>query len=87
MPVSGYAPLTVTFTNTTTGEVMGYEWTYGDGITSTESATTHTHTYTATGTYTASLTATGPGGSDTVTRTNYIISRLPVAAATPPRPR
>jgi len=31
-----------------------------------------THTYTTTGVYTVSLTATGPGGSDTLTRPNYI---------------
>ena len=30
------------------------------------------HVYTATGVYSVSLTATGPGGSDTLTRTNYI---------------
>ena len=37
------------------------------------SVVTHpTHVYTATGVYSVSLTATGPGGSDTLTRTNYI---------------
>jgi RHS repeat-associated protein len=71
-PLSGDVPLTVTFTNTTTGEATGYEWVYGDGLTSTTSTVTHTHAYTATGIYTVSLTATGPGGSDTLTRTNYI---------------
>lgn len=69
-PLSGLAPLTVTFTNTTTGEVAGYEWAFGDGATS---VITHpTHIYTTTGVYSVSLTATGPGGSDTLTRTSYI---------------
>jgi RHS repeat-associated protein len=71
-PVSGTAPLTVTFTDASGGEVSGYAWDYGDGITSTTSAVTHTHAYTATGVYTVSLTVTGPGGTDALTRTNYI---------------
>ena len=69
-PLSGAVPLTVTFTNTTTGEVTGYDWTFGDGATS---VVTHpTHVYTATGVYTVSLTATGPGGTDALTRTHYV---------------
>jgi RHS repeat-associated protein len=71
-PTSGTVPLTVTFTNTTSGEATDYLWDYGDLITSTTSAVTHTHVYTASGIYTVSLTATGPGGSDTLTRTEYI---------------
>ena len=69
-PLSGVAPLTVTFTNTTTGRVTGYQWDFGDQTTS---VVTHpVHIYTASGVYTVSLTASGPGGSDTLTRTNYI---------------
>jgi PKD repeat protein len=69
-PLSATAPLTVTFTNTTTGDVTGYEWAFGDDSTS---VITHpTHVYTTTGVYTVSLTVTGPGISDTLTRTNYI---------------
>jgi len=58
--------------------VTDYLWDYGDSITSATAAVTHTHVYTASGVYTVSLTATGPGGSDTLTRTNYV---------TPPRRR
>ena len=64
------ALLTVVFTNTTTGEVTGYEWAFGDGITDTVASPTRT--YTGTGVYTVSLTAIGPGSSDTLTRTNYV---------------
>jgi RHS repeat-associated protein len=70
-PLSGTVPLTVTLVNSSTG-ASSYLWDYGDRITSTASAVTHTHAYTATGVYTVSLTASGPGGSDTLTRTNYI---------------
>ena len=71
-PLSGEVPLTVTFTDTTTGDVTSYLWAYGDGITGTTSSVTHTHAYTAAGVYTVSLTAAGPGGSDTLTRTSYV---------------
>lgn len=69
-PTSGFVPLTVEFSNNSTGSVSGYSWSFGDGGTST--ATQPTHTYTSTGNYTVSLTASGPGGSDTFTRTSYI---------------
>jgi PKD repeat protein len=75
-PVSGYAPLTVTFTNTTTGVATGYEWDFGDGATS---AITHpTHVYTAPGVYTVILTATGSGGSDTLVRAGYVAVAPPI---------
>ncbi|MCD6552697.1 MAG: PKD domain-containing protein [Anaerolineae bacterium] len=54
-----------------------YLWDYGDSITSATAAVTHTHVYTASGVYTVSLTATGPGGSDTLTRTNYVTTTTP----------
>ena len=69
-PVSGTAPLAVTFTNGSTGNVRGYSWSFGDGGTST--APSPAHTYTNAGTYTVSLTATGPGGTNTKTQNGYI---------------
>jgi PKD repeat protein len=69
-PTSGTTPLTVTFTNTSTGTVSGWSWNFGDGGTST--IQNPAHTYTSAGTYTVSLTAIGPGGSNTATKTNYI---------------
>jgi PKD repeat protein len=38
----------------------------------TDTVTNPMHTYTQTAVYTVSPTATGPGGSDALTRTNYI---------------
>ena len=69
-PTSGLAPLTVNFTNTSTGNIASYAWTFGDGTTST--AANPVKVYSAAGSYTVSLTVTGPGGSNTQTRTNYI---------------
>jgi len=69
-PTSGDAPLTVQFTDLSTGSITGWSWTFGDGGTST--ARNPAYTYTAAGAYTVSLTVSGPSGSNTATRTNYI---------------
>jgi len=65
--LSGPAPLSVDFTDTSTGSMTSRSWTFGDGATSTEA--TPTHVFTAPGSYPVTLTVTGPGGSDSVTRT------------------
>jgi PKD repeat protein len=69
-PTSGTVPLTVNFTDLSTGSITSWSWTFGDGGTST--AQNPSHQYTSTGTYTVSLTVTGPGGSDGEIKTNYI---------------
>jgi PKD repeat protein len=74
-PTSGTAPLPVTFTDASTGSITSRTWTFGDGGTST--AANPSHTYAAAGTYTVSLTVTGPGGSNTLTRTNYVTASPP----------
>ncbi|MBN1811580.1 MAG: PKD domain-containing protein, partial [Anaerolineae bacterium] len=80
-PVEGLAPLTVVFTNTTTGAVSTYAWDFGDGITSTLESPTHI--YTAPGVYTVTLTADGPVGGDTYSQEAYIRVRDTDFAATP----
>lgn len=52
-PTSGTVPLTVSFTDSSTGSPTAYYWTFGDGSTST--TRNPTHTYTTSGTYTAKL--------------------------------
>jgi len=66
----GPCPLTVQFTDQSTGEITSWFWDFGDGETSTEQ--NPTHTYNSTGYFTVSLTVTGPGGSDTETKEDYI---------------
>jgi uncharacterized repeat protein (TIGR01451 family) len=66
-PVSGEAPLTVTFTDESTGVIDTYLWDFGDGNTSADQ--NPVHTFTASGTYIVELTVTGPGGTDTATLT------------------
>lgn len=62
-PTSGPAPLTVQFSDQSTGQVTAWLWDFGDG--STDSGQNPAHTYTAPGQYTVILTVTGPGGSNT----------------------
>jgi len=69
-PLEGRAPLTVNFTDQSTGSIASWEWDFGDGSTCTERNPSHTYTYP--GIYTVSLTVTGPEGSDTETKTDCI---------------
>lgn len=56
-PNSGAAPLTVRFTDLSSGPVSGWDWTFGDGATS--PAQNPTHTYTNAGDYPVTLTVSG----------------------------
>ncbi|MCA1572327.1 MAG: PKD domain-containing protein [Chloroflexi bacterium] len=76
-PTSGTAPLTVAFTDTSTGGVTTWAWDFGDGGTSTEQHPTHE--YTSPGSYTVKLTVTSAGGSDTETRPAFITVDPPPA--------
>jgi len=69
-PTSGNAPLTVYFTDTSTGSPTSWSWTFGDGGTS--QAQSPSHQYTAVNTYTVSLTAYNAQGQDTETKVDYI---------------
>jgi PKD repeat protein len=67
---SGAAPLDVQFTDLSTGAITAYEWDFGDSTTLAEPSPLHT--YSSAGTYSVKLTVTGPGGSNTMTKTDYI---------------
>jgi PKD repeat protein len=70
-PTSGYAPLTVDFTDQSTGNPTSWSWDFGDGVgTSTEQ--NPSYTYNDVGTYTVTLTATNAYGSDDEVKTDYI---------------
>jgi PKD repeat protein len=66
-PATGTVPLTVNFSDTSTGGPTSWAWDFGDGGTSTVQSPSHT--YTSTGTFTARLTATNGQGSTSTTRT------------------
>ncbi len=68
---SGTAPLALNFINGSTGTISAYAWSFGDGTAS--GAPSPTKMYGVPGAYTVSLTVTGPGGSNTQTRSNYVV--------------
>ena len=69
-PLSGQAPLTVDFTDLSTNQPVTWNWSFGDGNTSTEQ--NPSHTYASAGTYDVSLTVSNGGGDDTKTVSGYI---------------
>ena len=69
-PRTGNAPLTVTFTDSSTGSPTSWAWNFGDTETSTSQ--NPSHVYNSAGVYTVALIATNGAGSDTETKTNYI---------------
>ena len=76
---SGDVPLTVAFTNTSTGNnIYSIQWDFGDGNTSTSQ--NPTHTYTSVGTYMVTLTVTNDGGPSSIQNTVTVLNNaLPVA--------
>ena len=70
-PLSGPAPLTVSFTDLSRGNVDSWSWDFGDGGTSFERDPEYT--YNVPGVYSVTLTVDGAGGHDTKTRTDYIV--------------
>ncbi len=61
-PVRGEAPLSVTFSDQSTGEITVWLWDFGDGQSSGER--NPVHAYANTGVYSVTLQVTGPGGND-----------------------
>ncbi len=78
-PLTGAAPLTVQFIDSSNGSHTTWAWSFGDGATS--ALQSPSHIYKAGGSYTVSLTITGAGGASTQTKPNYII-----VTGTPPPP-
>ncbi|MCQ1537457.1 PKD domain-containing protein [Methanocalculus taiwanensis] len=71
---TGYAPLTVRFNDTSTGDPTSWLWQFGDGTTSGEQHPVKT--FMTNGTYTVSLTAGNVGGTNTTVKENYIMVHL-----------
>lgn len=79
-PSSGCAPLTINFTNNSTGAVS-YSWDFPGGTPSTSTATNPTVVFNTAGTYTVTLTATNANGSSTSTGT-ITVNTVPSASFT-----
>jgi len=74
-PRIGSSPLSVQFTDSSSGEIQSWYWDFGDGETSI--AQNPLHVYTSVGTFTVSLTINGQYGTDTLTREDYITVLTP----------
>ncbi len=72
-PTGGTVPLTVTFTDNSTGTITNRSWMFGDGGTTNTLHANVAYTYNSAGTNTVKLIVTGPSGVSTNTRTNYVI--------------
>jgi PKD repeat protein len=81
-PTNGPVPLTVTFTDTSTGSITNRSWNFGDATTTNITTTSVQHTYNSVGTNTVTLIVSGLGVSATNTQTGYIV----VTSAGPPPP-
>lgn len=73
---SGYAPLTVQFTDQSTGTPTSWNWDFGDGSTST--VQNPSHTYESVGSYTVMLTVSDGSDESSETKTNYITVVEPI---------
>ena len=73
-PTNGNVPLSVNFTDESTGTITSWNWNFGDGTSS--AIQNPSHIYTKPGTYTVSLTISGIDGSNTETKTDYIIVNI-----------
>ncbi|MFA5214235.1 MAG: PKD domain-containing protein, partial [Methanoregula sp.] len=71
----GNYPLSVQFTDMSTGSPMAWEWNFGDGSTN-STVQNAMHTYSAGGSYTVTLTASNSGLTNSTTQTGYI--KIPV---------
>jgi len=69
-PTSGVLPLTVNFSDVSEGEIDTWLWEFGDGNTSSEQHPEYI--FTECDDYTITLTVSGPGGSEAITKEDYI---------------
>ena len=78
---SGNAPLAVKFTDQSTGSgPLTYQWDFNNDGVIDSTTQSPSNTYSTPETYTVKLTVTGPGGSNSITRTNYITVNVATVA-------
>jgi PKD repeat protein len=68
---TGTEPLSITFSDTSTGDITNRLWDFGDGTTTNTMATAATHVYAA-GIYDVTLVVAGPGGISTNSQSSYV---------------
>jgi PKD repeat protein len=73
LPTTGEWPLTVLFSDLSTGTITNSFWDFGDGGQTNTTSTSLTYSYPGMGTNSVSLTVSGPLGASTLIRTNFIV--------------
>jgi PKD repeat protein len=76
---SGKVPLSVLFSDTSTGSPTAWNWNFGDG-TANATVKNPVHVFSKAGVYTVTLTASNSAGSSTIKKSSYIT----VSSTTPP---
>jgi PKD repeat protein len=77
-PRTGHAPLTVAFTDRSSGPVTSRTWDFGDGALSAE--TNPNHTFARAGAYTVSLTVVGPDGTTSTKTDDVTVTESPTGS-------
>jgi len=81
-PTRGPVPLSVQFTDRSSGQFDRWQWDFGDGHTSPDQ--NPQHTYEVVGSYTVSLTVSGPAGSATETKADLVTADRQIEAVIGP---
>lgn len=79
--LTGVAPLAVTFTDQSTGNPVSWNWSFGDGASS--SAKNPQHNYQVAGSYTATLTVLNAAGETSSRSVNVVVSSKPATGNLP----
>ena len=81
-PVVGLAPLTVSFSDLSSGAITAYSWDFGNGA-GLSNVAGPIYTYPIPGTYTVTLTVSGPGGTSYASAVITVTAPVPSATALP----
>ena len=76
-PLTGTAPLSVAFSDSSTNTPTKWHWDFGDAAADTSALQNPTFEYDTAGTYTVALTAYNADGSDTETKVGYVTVGAP----------
>jgi len=82
-PLSGPAPLNVTFSDSSTGDPTAWQWSFGDGSTSNERSPVHM--FIESGSFQVSLNASNSAGSSTIVQTINVGDQLAADFSFTPR--
>ncbi len=77
--MEGPVPLTVQFSDSSSGNIESWLWEFGDGESSSEQ--NPSHQYTSADTFTVTLTVSGPGGTAKLSKTDFIKVAFPTGIA------